>query len=47
MRSDGMVGPQPPVARAIDIVEKTIEKLGHKLIKWEPPSHARCLDIAV
>jgi amidase len=47
MRSDGMVGLQPPVARAIDIVEKTIEKLGHKLIKWEPPSHARCLDIAV
>jgi amidase len=47
MRSDGVVGLQPPVSRAIDIVEKTIEKLGHKLIKWEPPSHPRCLDIAV
>jgi amidase len=47
MRSDGMVGLQPPVARAIDIVEKTIEKLGHKIIKWEPPSHARCLEITV
>jgi amidase len=47
MRSDGIVGLQPPVARAIDIVEKTIEKLGHKFIKWGPPSHPRCLDITV
>jgi amidase len=47
MRHDGLVTPQPPVRRAIDIVVQTIEKLGHKVIEWKPPSHERCLDLAV
>jgi amidase len=47
MRGDGVVNPQPPVRRAIDIVVKTVEKLGHKIINWEPPSHQRGLDLAV
>lgn len=47
MRGDGIVKPQPPVLRAIDIVVKTIEKLGHKVIEWKPPSHERCLEITV
>ena len=47
IRSDGIVQCQPPVRRALDIVVKTIEKLGHKVIEWTPPSHQRCLDIAV
>jgi amidase len=47
MRDDGTVRPHPPVRRAVDIVMKTIEKLGHKVIDWEPPSHARGLEIAV
>jgi len=47
MRSDGVVQPQPPVRRAVDIVVKTAEKLGHKVIEWKPPSHQRGLDLAV
>jgi amidase len=47
IRNDGIVHPQPPVRRAMDIVVKAIEKLGHKVIEWNPPAHARCLDIAV
>ena len=47
MRDDGTVGVQPPVKRALDIVVKTIEKLGHKVLKWEPPSHKKGLEIAV
>lgn len=47
MRDDGAVRCQPPVNRAIDIVVKTAEKLGHKVIEWNPPSHARNLEIIV
>jgi amidase len=47
MRSDGNIYPQPPVRRAMEIVVKTIEKLGHKAIEWKPPSHQRCLELAV
>lgn len=47
MRDDGVVRPQPPVRRALDIVVKTIEKLGHKIVEWNPPSHARAIELAV
>lgn len=47
MRSDGIVRPQPPVRRAMEMVVKTIEKLGHEVIEWEPPSHKEGLNIAV
>ncbi len=47
LRHDGSIQPQPPVRRAVEIVVKTIEKLGHKVIEWNPPSHARGLKIAV
>jgi amidase len=47
LRTDGLVQPQPPVRRAVEIVVKTIEKLGHKVIEWQPPSHERGLGIAV
>jgi amidase len=43
MRDDGGVRPQPPVQRAIDIVVRTIQKLGHRVVEWEPPSHERGL----
>ncbi|KAG0651309.1 Acetamidase [Hyphodiscus hymeniophilus] len=46
LRSDGVVRPQPPVRRAVEIVVKTIEKLGHKVIEWQPPSHELAFDIA-
>lgn len=31
MRDDGVVRPQPPLARAFDIVEGTLKRLGHKV----------------
>jgi amidase len=45
--TDGLVGPHPPVRRAMDIVVKTIEKIGHKVVEWKPPSHDRGLALAV
>ncbi|KAL1960109.1 hypothetical protein VTO42DRAFT_281 [Malbranchea cinnamomea] len=39
LHDDGVVRPQPPVARALRIVEATLKRLGHKIIEWKPPSH--------
>lgn len=44
-RHDGNIQPHPPVRRAIDIAVKTLEKLGHKVIEWMPPSHTRLMEI--
>ncbi|KAJ5727268.1 hypothetical protein N7493_005088 [Penicillium malachiteum] len=30
----------PPIARGLDIVEQTLKRLGHRVITWDPPSHA-------
>lgn len=46
-KDDEVIQCQPPVRRAIDIVVKTVEKLGHKLIEWKPPSHQNGTAIAV
>lgn len=46
-RHDGHIQPHPPVRRALDIAVKTVEKLGHKVIEWTPPSHERCREIAL
>lgn len=40
MKTDGIVNPQPPVTRAVQLVAKAVEKAGHKTIDWKPPSHA-------
>lgn len=37
MRHDGMVNPQPPIQRALDIVENILKKLGHK-VPFNPQS---------
>lgn len=47
MAHDGAVTPQPPVARAIELVRSTIEKMGHKVIEWTPPVHSRATPIMV
>ena len=47
MRDDETVQAQPPMNRAVDIVVRTIEKLGHKVIEWKPPSHQKGFEIAV
>ena len=44
-KTDGIVTPHPPVQRALDIAVKTLEKMGHKVIEWKPPSHQRGIDI--
>lgn len=31
MRHDGVVRPQPPILRGLDVVEKTLKQLGHKV----------------
>jgi amidase len=46
LKTDGVITPQPPVARAIQIVADTIDTLGHKIVEWKPPSHQRGFDIA-
>lgn len=44
-KNDGIVTPHPPVQRALGIAVKTLEKMGHKVIEWKPPSHGRGNDI--
>jgi amidase len=45
--SDGLVNPQPPIRRALSLMENLVKKLGHEIVEWKPPSHIRVLDIAV
>lgn len=48
IRHDGCCAPHPPVARAVDIVVKTVEKLGHKVIEWKPTvSHGKLGEICL
>lgn len=44
---DGIITPHPPVQRAMGMVIQTLERLGHKTVPWDPPSHKRGLDICV
>ncbi|KAL8943832.1 MAG: hypothetical protein Q9216_000825 [Gyalolechia sp. 2 TL-2023] len=44
-RHDGAVSLHPPVQRAIETVVESLEKQGHKVIEWKPPSHQRGVDI--
>ena len=46
IRHDGVCGIHPPVKRAIDTMVHTIERLGHQVIDWKPPSHKRLEEIA-
>lgn len=41
LSGDGVVGPHPPILRAIDIVTQTLHSVGHKVIHWSPPAHSR------
>lgn len=46
IRHDGSCAPTPPVSRAVDMVVKAVEKLGHKVIDWKPqPTHAKLAEI--
>lgn len=39
LKHDGSVTPHPPVRRAMDLVQETIQQLGHKIVDWQPPAH--------
>jgi len=45
IKHDGIITPHPPVQRALDMVAKMLEKHGHKVIEWQPPSHKRGNDL--
>ncbi|TKA68211.1 hypothetical protein B0A49_07469 [Cryomyces minteri] len=45
LKHDGCAAPTPPVRRALEIVVKTLEKLGHEVVEWKPPSHKRLGEI--
>lgn len=44
LRTDGVVSPMPPVARAIDVLVSALQKAGHEVIQWTPPSHRTIID---
>jgi amidase len=39
LKTDGVVKPMPPVRRAIDELVSALEKAGHEVVEWAPPSH--------
>ncbi|KAG8771101.1 hypothetical protein FRC12_003861 [Ceratobasidium sp. 428] len=39
MYDDGLVKPNPPVFRAMDIMKKALEAAGHEVIEWENRKH--------
>lgn len=45
--TDGSVNPQPPVQRALETMKTLIQSMGHDVVEWNPPSHARALQLAV
>jgi amidase len=45
--SDGVINPQPPVQRALEMVKTAIRHMGHHIVEWKPPSHAQATQFAV
>ncbi|CAI7644128.1 unnamed protein product [Penicillium glandicola] len=45
MKYDGVALVHPPIARGLRIVEKTLQRLGHRVIEWKPPSHAIAVEL--
>ncbi|KAL0471511.1 amidase signature domain-containing protein [Neurospora intermedia] len=43
--NDGIVEPHPPIRRGMAMVAEAVKKAGHKLVNWNPPSHATALKI--
>ncbi|XHG08439.1 hypothetical protein AWENTII_011538 [Aspergillus wentii] len=46
IRHNKQVQPDPPIARAMGMVESTLKRLGHRVIEWNPPSHDVADEIA-
>lgn len=36
--TDGVVEPQPPIKRGLRVVVEAVQKAGHKVVDWNPPS---------
>lgn len=47
MKYDGVCPIHPPIARGLDIVEKTLQRLGCRVIEWKPPAHSKAVELAV
>ena len=47
MWRDGSVEPHPPIRRGMAMVAEAVKKAGHKLVDWNPPSHATAVKIHV
>ncbi|KAJ6128877.1 hypothetical protein N7471_010094 [Penicillium samsonianum] len=45
MKYDGMALVHPPIARGLRIVEKTLQRLGHRVVEWKPPSHGTSFEL--
>lgn len=45
MRGDEVVNPNPPVQRALNMLVAAVERAGHKVVEWKPPSHQKILDL--
>ncbi|KAL8909509.1 MAG: hypothetical protein Q9207_000189 [Kuettlingeria erythrocarpa] len=45
LRHDGIVSVHPPIRRAIETVVEALQKQGHTVIEWDPPSHKRGLEL--
>ncbi|BGP34591.1 hypothetical protein JCM10296v2_006413 [Rhodotorula toruloides] len=43
--SNGLVKPNPPYYRAMDMTRKALEAQGHKVIDWSFPEPEKCFDI--
>ena len=40
LRCDGIVSPQPPISRALDMVVRALQSDGYEVVDWQPPPHA-------
>jgi amidase len=47
MKWDGVGRIHPPVARGLQIVEQTLQRLGHHVIEWKPPAHSKAAELVV
>ncbi|KAH8130556.1 amidase signature domain-containing protein [Trichoderma asperelloides] len=46
MHHDDVVLPQPPVTRAMHLLERMLRRRSHQIVNWRPPPHDICLAIA-
>ncbi|KAF1832858.1 general amidase [Decorospora gaudefroyi] len=37
--NDGFMAPHPPITRGLRMVQSALEKSGHDVVDWDPPSH--------